>query len=108
MMLQSLAAPDRSQVPDDAVMAVAHSSQMAVLEAPHPMRMHWLVIPSILYPRESIGSDRQTAALTCQALSAFDDCPSGVATRFLGMSHNIGRINAYTTVIAITQVGKPP
>jgi hypothetical protein len=32
MMLQSLAALDRSQVPDDAVMAVAHSRQMAVFE----------------------------------------------------------------------------
>jgi hypothetical protein len=108
MMLEAFAALDRSQVSDDAVMAVAHSRQMAVLEAPHPMRMHWLVIPSILYPPESIGSDRQTAASTCQALSAFDHCPSDVATRFLGMSHNTGRINAYTTVIAITQVGKPP
>jgi hypothetical protein len=89
-------------------MAVAHPRQMAVLEVPHPASVHRPTIPSILYLPESIGSDRQIAALTRQALSAFDDCPSGVATRFLGMSHNIGRINAYTRVIAITQVGKPP
>jgi hypothetical protein len=40
---------------------------------------------------------RQTTTLAGQAL-----CQSGVATRSLGMSHNTGRINAYTMVIAIT------
>jgi len=89
-------------------MAIAHSRQMAVFEVPHRVRMHRRAIPSILYLPESIGSDRQIAALTCHALSAFDDCPSGVATRSLGISHNTERINAYTMVIAITQVGKPP
>jgi hypothetical protein len=56
MMLQSLAALDRSQVPDDAVMTVAHSSQMAVLEVPHAVSMHWPAIPSILDRTESIQS----------------------------------------------------
>jgi hypothetical protein len=54
VVLQSLAALNRSQVPDDAVMAVAHSSQMAVLEVPHPVRMHRAAIPSILDLAESI------------------------------------------------------
>jgi hypothetical protein len=34
MVLESLVALDRPQVPDDAVMAVAHASEMAVLEVP--------------------------------------------------------------------------
>jgi hypothetical protein len=54
MMLQSLAALDRPQVPDDAVMAVAHSSYVAVFEVPHPVRMHRPAIPSILDCSESI------------------------------------------------------
>jgi hypothetical protein len=62
MMLQSLAALDRSQVPDDAVMAVAHSSQMAVLEVPHAMSMHWPAIPSILDRAESIQSKYRALA----------------------------------------------
>jgi hypothetical protein len=53
MMLQSLAALDRSQVPDDAVMAVAHSRQMAVVEVPHVVSMHWAAIPLILDRLES-------------------------------------------------------
>jgi hypothetical protein len=61
MMLQSLAALDRSQVPDDAVMAVAHSSQMAVLEVPHAVSMHWPAIPSILDRAESIQSKYRAA-----------------------------------------------
>jgi len=47
MVLESLAALDRPQVPDDAVMAVAHASEMAVLEVPHVVSMHWPAIPSI-------------------------------------------------------------
>jgi hypothetical protein len=47
-MLQSLAALVRPQVPDDAEMAVAHPSQMAVLEGPHALSMHWPAIPSTL------------------------------------------------------------
>jgi hypothetical protein len=54
MMLQSLAALNRSEVPDDAVMTVAHPSQMAVFEVPHAMSMHWSPIPSILDRAESI------------------------------------------------------
>jgi hypothetical protein len=53
MVLESLAALDGPQVPDDAVMAVAHSSQMAVLETPHVESMHWAAIPSILDRLES-------------------------------------------------------
>jgi hypothetical protein len=53
MMLESLAALDRPQVPDDAEMAVAHASEMAVLEVPHVVSMHWPAIPSILDRLES-------------------------------------------------------
>jgi hypothetical protein len=56
MVLESLAALDGPQVPDDAVMAVAHSSQMAVLEVPHVVSMHWAAIPSILDRLESAKS----------------------------------------------------
>jgi hypothetical protein len=35
-------------------MAVAHPRQMAVLEVPHAMSMHWPPIPSILDLDESI------------------------------------------------------
>jgi hypothetical protein len=52
-MLEAFSALDRPQVPDDAVMAVAHSSQMAVLETPHVESMHWAAIPSILDRLES-------------------------------------------------------
>jgi hypothetical protein len=52
----ALAVLDRPQVPDDAVMAVAHQSQMAVLKTPHAMRMDRLAIPSILDGAESIRS----------------------------------------------------
>lgn len=58
MVFESLAALDRPQVPDDAVVAVTHSSQMAVFEAPHGMRMHWPAIPSILDRPES-NSERE-------------------------------------------------
>jgi hypothetical protein len=54
MVLETLAALDRTQVADDAEMAVAHPSQMAVLEVPHAMSMHWPAIPSILDLAESI------------------------------------------------------
>jgi hypothetical protein len=55
MVLESLAALDRPQVPDDAVMAVAHASEMAVLEVPHVVSMHWPAITSILGRSESNG-----------------------------------------------------
>jgi hypothetical protein len=51
MMLQSLAALDWSQVPDDAVMVIAHSSEMEVFKVPHAVSMHWPAIPSILDPK---------------------------------------------------------
>ena len=53
MVLESLGALDRAQVPDDAVMAVAHASEMAVLEVPHVVSMRWPAIPSILDRLES-------------------------------------------------------
>jgi hypothetical protein len=48
MMLQSLAALDRPEVADDAVMAVAHPRQTAIFEMPHAVSMHRRAIPSIL------------------------------------------------------------
>jgi hypothetical protein len=53
MVLETLAALDRPQVPDDAEMSVAHPSQMAILEVPHVVSMHWLAMPSILDRLES-------------------------------------------------------
>jgi hypothetical protein len=64
MVLESLAALDGPQVPDDAVMAVAHSSQMAVLETPHVESMHWAAIPSILDRLESKLSGSESSRLT--------------------------------------------
>ena len=54
MVPKSLAALHRSQVPDDAEVAVAHPSQMAVLEVTHAVSMHWPPIPSILDLAESV------------------------------------------------------
>jgi hypothetical protein len=53
MVFETLAALDRTQVADDAEMAVTHASQMAVLEVPHAVSMHWMPIPSILDLAES-------------------------------------------------------
>jgi hypothetical protein len=57
MVFETLAALDRTQVADDAEMAVTHASQMAVLEVPHAVSMHWPPIPSILDLAESNASN---------------------------------------------------
>jgi hypothetical protein len=53
VMFQALAALDRPEVPNNAVMAIAHSSYMAAFETLHTPRMHQTAIPSILDPPES-------------------------------------------------------
>ena len=50
MVFETLAALDRTQVADDAEMAVTHASQNAV-------SMHWPPIPSILDLAESNASN---------------------------------------------------
>ena len=47
MMLEPLAALDRPEVADHAIMAIAHAGQAAVLKKPHAASMHWPAIPSI-------------------------------------------------------------
>jgi hypothetical protein len=66
MVLESLAALDRPQVPDDAVMAVAHASEMAVLEVPHVVSMHWPAIPSIF---DRLESNRWAEGISAGSLS---------------------------------------
>jgi hypothetical protein len=48
MVPQSLAAFDGAQIPDQAVVAAAHSSESAIPEAHHRTKMHPEMIPSIL------------------------------------------------------------
>jgi hypothetical protein len=92
MILQSLAALDRSQVPDDAVMAVAHSSQMAVLEVPHAVSMHWPAIPSILDRTESIQSKyRATGSVAARAYRRWRHVsPFAAATPIKGWQQMLG------------------
>ncbi len=59
VMLETPAALDGAEVPDDAEMAVTHPRQMAVLEVPHAISMHQLPIPSILDAAESDPSGRR-------------------------------------------------
>ena len=61
MVFEILAALERTQVADDAEMAVTYASQMAVLEVPHAMSTHWPPIPSILDLAESNASNAAAA-----------------------------------------------
>ncbi|MDB5513886.1 MAG: hypothetical protein JWQ17_644 [Tardiphaga sp.] len=44
-VLKSLAVLNRPQIPDDAELAVAHPSQMTVLELTHAVSKHWPPVP---------------------------------------------------------------
>jgi hypothetical protein len=98
MVLSSLAALDRPQVPDDAEMAVAHPSQMAVLEVPHAVSMHWPPIPSILDLAESIlCAGRGDKAPTQLTMTMF------VASRFRTSAEAGRPIQGCGTLILVSQ-----
>ena len=57
MVFETLAALDRTQAADDAEMAVTYSGQIAVLDVPHAVSLHWPPIPSFLDLAESNASN---------------------------------------------------
>jgi hypothetical protein len=61
MVPHPLAALDEPEIPDQANLTAAHSSQPAIPKTPHDVSMHCAAIPSIL--DEMFGSDSAAESL---------------------------------------------